>query len=469
MIPATTFAGQDVAVFGLGRTGISTCRALIAGGARPHAWDDNSKTRERAEAEGLQLVDLDQADWSEFSALSLAPGVPLTHPEPHWTVKRAKAAGIEIIGDVEIYCRERQNLCPDAPFIAITGTNGKSTTTALIAHILASAGMDVQMGGNIGIPILDLEGPARERVHVIEMSSYQIDLTPTLHPTVGVLLNLSPDHIDRHGTFEHYAEVKARLLANAEISVVGLDDEPSRSYVQKLMLNGQRLATVSHTETSADMLCTDGLVRRSGAAGASAKPIADINGVVSLRGSHNAQNAATSAVVASYLGLADTNIAAALRTFPGLPHRMEEVGRLGKAIFINDSKATNADSSWNALASFDSDIYWIAGGLAKEGGITGLREFFPRIAKAYLIGEAGSAFATTLDGIVDYEHCGTLDLAIAMAASDAAGSQASQPVVLLSPACASFDQFPSFEARGDAFRAQVHAIPGLQPRAEAEQ
>ena len=466
MIPATTFAGQDVAVFGLGRTGISTCRALLAGGARPHAWDDNEGTRDRAEAEGITLTNLNAADWSVFSALSLAPGVPLTHPVPHWSVKRAQEAGIEIIGDVEIYCRERKKLCPEAPFIAITGTNGKSTTTALISHILESAGKDVQMGGNIGIPVLDLDGPAPDRLHVIEMSSYQIDLTPTLYPTVAVLLNLSPDHIDRHGTFENYAAIKARLLANAELSVVGIDDAPNRAFAAQVQRQGHALAAISHDDKTADMHCTAGHLHRKGTDPSS--PLADINGVVSLRGSHNDQNAAAAAAVTSFVGVSDGDIAAALRTFPGLPHRMEEVGRLDRTIFINDSKATNADSSSNALASFDSDIYWILGGLAKEGGIAGLRQYFPRIVKAYLIGEASDAFAETLDGVVDYSRCETLDVAIESATADAAQSSASQPVVLLSPACASFDQFPSFEKRGDAFREQVHAIPGLQKQGEAK-
>ncbi|MEM6495891.1 MAG: UDP-N-acetylmuramoyl-L-alanine--D-glutamate ligase [Pseudomonadota bacterium] len=466
MIPATTFAGQDVAVFGLGRTGVSTCRALLAGGARPHAWDDNESTRDRAAAEGITLTDLNEADWSKFSALSLAPGVPLTHPVPHWTVKRAQDAGIEIIGDVEIYCRERQKLCPDAPFIAITGTNGKSTTTALIAHILESAGKDAQMGGNIGIPVLDLDGPAPDRLHVIEMSSYQIDLTPTLSPSVAVLLNLSPDHIDRHGTFENYAAVKARLLVDAQLCVIGIDDAPSRAIADGIKERGRQLASVSSADTTADVYCTAGLLHRRGSD--QERPVADINGVVSLRGSHNAQNAAAATAVTGFVGVSDGDHATALRTFPGLPHRMEEVGRLDRAIFINDSKATNADSSSNALASFESDIYWIAGGLAKEGGITELQEYFPRIVKAYLIGEAADAFAKTLDGIVDYSLCGTLDAAIEKVTADVGRATASQPVVLLSPACASFDQFPSFEKRGDAFREQVHAIPGLQKHTEAK-
>ena len=236
MIPATTFAGKTVAVFGLGGSGLATAQALIAGGATVAAWDDGEAGRMAAADRGIPIVDLSAANWSQFSSLVLAPGVPLTHPEPHWVVLKARDAGIEIIGDIEIFARERVAHCPDAPFIAITGTNGKSTTTALVSHILREAGHDVQMGGNIGRAILTLEppvgasgpGPERQnkdiRFHVIEMSSFQIDLTPTLKPTVGVLLNITPDHIDRHGTVEHYADVKERLISGAEVAVVGVED-----------------------------------------------------------------------------------------------------------------------------------------------------------------------------------------------------------------------------------------------------
>jgi len=218
LIPVRGFEGRTVAVFGLARTGLAAARALVAGGAEVAVWDERAQGLAAAQAEGLEIVDLSVAEWSRFDALMLSPGVPLTHPEPHWTVQMAEAAGVEVIGDVELFCRERASICPEAPFIAITGTNGKSTTTALIAHILKEAGRDVQLGGNIGVPILDLEPPSDERIHVIECSSFQIDLTPSINPTIGILINLTPDHIDRHGTMENYAAVKERLVAGAEVS-----------------------------------------------------------------------------------------------------------------------------------------------------------------------------------------------------------------------------------------------------------
>ncbi|MGI9409661.1 MAG: UDP-N-acetylmuramoyl-L-alanine--D-glutamate ligase [Hyphomicrobiaceae bacterium] len=467
MIPVTTFSGQDVAVFGLARSGMATCRALGAGGARAHAWDDNADTRAAAARAGLPLTELSAESWSRFAALVLAPGVPLTHPKPHWTVAKAQAAGVPIIGDVEVFARERQANAPDAPFIAITGTNGKSTTTALITHVLRQAGNDAQMGGNIGVPILELDPPADGRIHVIELSSYQIDLMPTLTPTIGVLLNISPDHLDRHGTFAHYAAVKRRILDHAQWTIIGVDDTTTREIAtaHSAGIGGQATA-ISGGLLALGMGVRDGHVLRF--TNGNPEPLADINDVVSLRGRHNAQNAAAASVAASIIGLSDSEIAAGLQTFPGLPHRMEEVARRGPVIFINDSKATNADSAANALASFECDIYWIAGGLAKDGGISDLEEYFARIARAYLIGEAAADFAATLDGRIAYAHCDTLANAVAMAADDAGAAVAGEPVVLLSPACASFDQFASFEVRGDAFRDLVAALPGAAIRERPE-
>ena len=229
MIACTTFARKAVAVFGLGGSGIVTARALVAGGAQVSAWDDSAAARETGLREGVPVVDLTGADWSQFKALVLAPGVPLTHPAPHWTVSRAKAAKVPVIGDVELFCRERATASPFCPFIAITGTNGKSTTTALIAHLLAADGRDVQLGGNIGIPVLALEPPAASRFYVIELSSFQIDLAPSLKPTVGVLLNVTPDHLDRHGTMTNYAAIKERLITGAEHVCIGVDDGYARA------------------------------------------------------------------------------------------------------------------------------------------------------------------------------------------------------------------------------------------------
>ncbi|WP_027172035.1 UDP-N-acetylmuramoyl-L-alanine--D-glutamate ligase [Methylobacterium sp. 10] len=452
MTPATTFAGRTVALFGLGGSGLATALSLQAGGARVVACDDNPASMARAQEQGIPTADLRGADWSGFSALILAPGVPLTDPVPHWTVDLAKAAGIEIIGDVELFCRERAKIAPDAPFVAITGTNGKSTTTALIAHILSQAGLDVQMGGNIGTAILSLEPPAPGRYHVIELSSFQIDLTPSLNPSVGVLLNITPDHLDRHGTMENYAAIKERLIQGSALAVIGVDDEPSRAIADRhrgpLVRIGVALQDV------------DGLTVRDGiVAGRSGEAIADLSGIGSLRGAHNWQNAAVAIAVVQALAVTDGESGAGLKSFPGLPHRMEEVGRHGRVLFVNDSKATNADSTEKALTAF-RDVHWILGGKQKEGGIDLLAPLFDRVAHAYLIGAASDAFAATLEGRVPYTRCGTLDVATKQAAEAAARSEAPEPVVLLSPACASYDQFKSFEDRGDQFRALVRGLIG---------
>ncbi|HKH97180.1 MAG TPA: UDP-N-acetylmuramoyl-L-alanine--D-glutamate ligase, partial [Beijerinckiaceae bacterium] len=414
MTPATTFAGRTVALFGLGGSGIATALALQAGGAEVVAFDDNPKSLAKASAEGVGTGDLRTADWSRFAALVLAPGVPLTHPEPHWTVPLAKAAGVEIIGDIELFCRERAKLAPEAPFVAITGTNGKSTTTALVAHVLREAGRDVQMGGNIGTAILSLAPPAKDRAHVVEMSSFQIDLTPSLKPSIGVLLNISPDHLDRHGTMENYAAIKERLIAGAGLAVVGVDDELSRAVAARRADAGGALLRVSLEPLTEDGVFARGttLLQVRGGRG---ETVAQLAGIGSLRGSHNAQNAAAAFAVASALGVPDEAIQAGMRSFPGLPHRMEQVGRRGGALFVNDSKATNADSTEKALASFER-ILWILGGKPKEGGIESLRPYFPRIDRAYLIGEASDAFAGTLESEVPYLRCGTLDKAVVAAA-----------------------------------------------------
>ena len=465
MIPITTFAGKKIAVFGLGGSGLASASALLAGGANVVAFDDDAASVAKAGAGGIPTADLREADWSKIAALVLAPGVPLTHPVPHWIVQLARKAKVGVIGDVELFCGERRRDAPNAPFVAITGTNGKSTTTALIAHLTASAGMDTQLGGNIGTPILSLAPPQPGRVHVIECSSYQIDLAPSLDPSVGILINLSEDHLDRHGTMENYAAVKERLVRGVPddgTAIVGVDDQWCEKIAARLAQMGKRVVQISVDRKLKDGLYVDtGLILR--AREGKSSPIAELGGIGSLRGLHNAQNAACATAAALALGLEPAAIQAGLRSFPGLVHRMEEVGRRGAVLFVNDSKATNADSAAQALACFH-DIFWIAGGRPKTGGIEGLRSFFPRIRKAYLIGEAADQFAATLADAVPHEITGTLEKALAAAARDAATSSAHEPVVLLSPACASFDQYRNFEVRGDAFRALVHALPGLQKR-----
>jgi UDP-N-acetylmuramoylalanine--D-glutamate ligase len=464
MIPIATFAGKKVAVFGLGGSGLMSASALLAGGADVVGWDDSPQTVAKANAAGIPTADLRQVDWSKIAALVLAPGVPLTHPAPHWSVGLARACAVEVIGDIELFCRERRSRAPQAPFVAITGTNGKSTTTALIAHVLASAGFDSQLGGNIGTAILSLDEPRPGRVHVIEVSSYQIDLAPTLDPSVGVLLNVSEDHLDRHGSLAHYAAVKERLVVGVQdggTAVVGVDDNFCAAAADRIERAGRRVVRVSVRRPLADGLYVEA-ERIMQAAGGTARAIAHLGQIGSLRGRHNAQNAACATGAALALGLSPAQIQSGLRSFPGLAHRMEQVGRLGKVLFINDSKATNADSAAQALACF-SDIFWIVGGKPKTGGISSLAGFFPRMRKAYLIGEAAAGFASELEGKVAHVVAGTLDRAVALAARDAEAADVTEPVVLLSPACASFDQFRNFELRGDAFRALVRALPGLIP------
>jgi UDP-N-acetylmuramoylalanine--D-glutamate ligase len=495
VIPVTTFAGKKVAVFGLGGSGLASASALLAGGADVVAYDDDAQSVAKANAAGIPTADLRRLDWSKIAALVLAPGVPLTRPVPHWSVELAKKAAVEVIGDIELFCRERARISPDAPFVAVTGTNGKSTTTALVAHLAAASGMDVQLGGNIGTAILSLKPPRADRiqplrVYVIECSSYQIDLAPSLAPSVGILINLSEDHLDRHGTMEHYAAVKERLVAGVPregIAIVGVDDEWCRNIAVRLAQSGKRVVRISvRRELSNGLYVEQQRIMRAtpppfppplAGEGKSMNPpplagegreggavaVAELGSIGSLRGLHNAQNAACAAAAALALGLEPAAIQAGLRSFPGLAHRMEEVGRRGAVLFVNDSKATNADSAAQALACF-SDIFWIAGGKPKTGGIESLRKFFPRIRKAYLIGEAADEFAATLAGDVPHEISKTLDTALAAAARDAEGCAAPEPVVLLSPACASFDQYRNFEVRGAAFCDLVRALPGVITR-----
>jgi UDP-N-acetylmuramoylalanine--D-glutamate ligase len=464
MIPVTAFAGKKVAIFGLGGSGLASASALLVGGADVIGWDDSAEAVTKAMSAGIPSGDLRQADWSKISALLLAPGVPLTHPAPHWTVALARAAGVEVVGDIELFCRERRARAPKAPFVAITGTNGKSTTTALVAHLLRSAGRESEIGGNIGTAILSLAPPDEARAHVIECSSYQIDLAPTLDPSVGVLLNVTEDHLDRHGTLAHYAAVKERLVAGVQqdgTAVVGIDDPWCAAAADRIEHAGKGLARVSVRRPLHDGLYVEGesIIQ---AVGGSTRTIARIGGIGSLRGVHNAQNAACAVAAALGLGLSPQAIQQGLVSFPGLAHRMEEVGHRGRVLFVNDSKATNADSAAQALACF-SHIFWIAGGRAKTGGIASLARFFPHIRKAYLIGEAATDFAAELQGHVPHVIAGTLERAVELAAADAEASDVAEPVVLLSPACASFDQYRNFEVRGDKFRELVRALPGLTP------
>ena len=460
MIPLAGLRSKQMALFGLGGSGVATARALIAGGAAVLAWDDNPESVARARDHGIETTDLRHADWSGFTSLVLAPGVPLTHPKPHWCVDMARAAGVEVIGDIELFSRERLALSPPGPFIAVTGTNGKSTTTALLAHVLATAGRDVQMGGNIGCPVLALEAPREHTHYVVECSSYQIDLAPSISPTIGIVLNVTPDHLERHGTMRQYASVKERLVAGSETAIIGIDDPYCAAMADRLERAGAGVIRISKRLPLTDGFFADGPVLMSAQEGRF-QPVATLEGLDRLRGHHNAQNALAALAACLRVGLSPAEIQHGLDSFPGLAHRMELIGRRGDVLFVNDSKATNADASAPALSSFRR-IYWIAGGLAKEEGIEPLRSYFPRIAKAYLIGEAAPALAATLGDTARYEISATLEAAVEHAARDAASDEAEEVVVLLSPACASFDQFRNFEERGDAFRTLVQALEGIK-------
>jgi len=463
MIPVTIFAGRDVAVFGLGLSGIAASHALAAGGARVLAWDDTQEARDKAAARAIALHDLAGTDWSRIAALVLAPGIPLTHPEPHWSVRKAQEAGIEVIGDTELFFRETVRQGSGAKVVVITGTNGKSTTTALTAHLLQVGGRPVALGGNIGRAVLDLPPSAVGLTYVLELSTFQIDLTPSLAPDAAALINITSDHLDRHGTIENYAAIKARVfdrLPADGIAVIGVDDDYSRAIADALHgpFAVKRIAVGHPVQTG--VWANDGMLTEvendveRGRVG--------LDSIGSLRGAHNWQNAAVAYALARSQGLDASTIAKGLGTFAGLAHRMEEVARLGSVLFINDSKATNADAAAKALASF-TDIYWIVGGRPKAGGLDGLEPFFARIHRAYLIGEAANEFAEQLGAQVDHVQCGTLDRAIEAAAADARRSRGAEPVVLLSPACASYDQFANFEARGRNFRDLVMRLPGVSP------
>lgn len=461
MISVKGFEGKCVAIFGLGRSGISAARALKAAGAEVLLWDDKPQNMLEAAKQGFTIENLKVADWTGIDALMLSPGVPLTHPEPHWTVKMAQASGVEIIGDIEIFARTVAALEPARrpKTIAITGTNGKSTTTALIGHILKSAGKDTHVGGNIGIGVLDLPDMHAGAIYVIEVSSYQLDLTQNFRADVSILVNLSPDHLDRHGGMGGYIAAKTRIFANQtpeDTAVIGADDD----YCQSLLTEITARKTVRVTPISARRTLGRGVYALGGmvydATSERTRAVIDLKAVRSLTGRHNWQNAACAYAACSALGLSPETIVAGLRSFPGLDHRMQEVGQIGKVRFINDSKATNADAARQAMSSFER-FYWIAGGRAKAGGIEDLKDLFPRIKGAFLIGEAATLFEKTIGGAALCTQSRLMLTAVAQAYA-AAEKSGLEEIVLLSPACASFDQYPDFEARGESFKAAVAEI-----------
>jgi UDP-N-acetylmuramoylalanine--D-glutamate ligase len=445
------FGTRPVAVMGLGKSGLVAAEALVRAGIETLAWDDHETRRRAAAALGARIVDLAEADFSGIAALVLSPGIPHTFPKPHTVAARAKAAGVAIIGDVELLLRAD----PNPRVIAITGTNGKSTTTALIAHILAEAGLRHAVGGNLGFPVLGFASPGSGGVYVLEMSSYQLELTPSLAPDIGVLLNISPDHLDRHGGMEGYIAAKALMFKTAKANaaaVIGVDDTPSAAIAADVAARGGFALTRISTASRADLFLAEGALHDGNGF------LFAMNDAPALLGTHNAQNAAAAFSAARALGIGDSTILAALRSFPGLAHRQQLVRTLNGIRYVNDSKATNADAAAKALACFDA-IYWIAGGRAKESGLDGLQSLMPRVRKAYLIGEAALPFAAWLERRAPNLVVETLARAVAAAHADAQREKIPGAVVLLSPACASFDQFSNFEARGEHFAELVRSLP----------
>jgi UDP-N-acetylmuramoylalanine--D-glutamate ligase len=454
MIDVFPFEGIPVAVLGLGKSGRTAAEALLKSGADLRAWDDKAATRDNAASAGIPIVDLMAMDWGEVPTLVLSPGIPHSFPKPHPVVTRAKQAGAEIVCDVELLARAQR----EAAYVGITGTNGKSTTTALIGHILELAGRDVAVGGNLGTPALTLPALHGGGTYVIEMSSYQLELTHSITWDVAVLLNVTPDHLDRHGGMDGYVAAKKRIFwrqTRPRAAVIGVDDEISRGIHDELV----RAADQFVIPISAKRRVAGGVYAEAGwliddVEGGAAR-ILDLRTLERLPGAHNWQNVAAAYAACRHIGVAPHQAAACIASFPGLAHRQELVATIDGVKYVNDSKATNAEAAAKALACY-RDIYWIAGGLAKEGGIASLEPLFPRIRRAFLIGDAAPSFADTLAGKVPVSRSG--DLAAAVGEASATATPGS--VVLLSPACASFDQFANFEERGHAFRRLVEALPG---------
>lgn len=470
MIDLSLFSGQRIAVLGLGKSGRATAAALAAAGVEVLAWDDSANAREAAGDAGIAVTDLFAADWGGIDLLVLSPGIPHLHPQPHALAERARRAGCSIVCDVELLVRARLAAPAPGRFVGITGTNGKSTTTALIGHILDHAGRENAVGGNIGIPALSLPGLSGEGVYVLELSSYQLELTPGLHCDIAVLLNLSEDHLDRHGGFEGYLAAKEHVFdgqTEADTAILGTDDATSRALRDRLCgrAGGPAVLSISAGQVVPGGVYAEGR-RLIDDLDGEAVAVVDLDEAQALPGGHNAQNAAAAYAAARRLGIPRAAIADAIRVFPGLPHRQELVGTLDGIRFVNDSKATNGDSAARAVSSYDA-IYWIAGGQAKAGGIEAVAPYFARIVHAFLIGDAADAFAKRLDGQVAYTICGDLDSAVRAAHAMAAREGLDRAVVLLSPACASFDQFANFEMRGEAFRAAVASLPQASEKASA--
>lgn len=455
-------SGKIYGVVGLGKSGRATVASLLASGANVFAWDDGEKSREAAAKEfpGISIAPVEEWNFASLASLIMSPGIFLTHP----AVIAANKTGVEVIGDIELLYRAQAH----ARYVCITGTNGKSTTTTLIAHVLKACGKRVEVGGNLGTPALALEALGAEGIYVLELSSYQLDLVRTTHFNTAVLLNISADHLDHHGSMENYIAAKMHIfdrMQEEDVAIIGVDDATSEAICRTMLQETELLVL----PIAAGCMVTHGVYWANGElyntmGDSDNSLIGDIAHVKSLQGEHNGQNAAAAYAACLVNGCAHLDIIHAMQSYPGLAHRMQWLGEIAGVQYVNDSKATNADAAEKALKTYDN-IYWILGGVAKEGGIAPLEKYFPKIRHAYLIGEAADDFAKTLEGYVTYTQCGTLENAFAAASADAQKSGMKGAAVLLSPACASFDQYPNFEVRGQAFVRLYEALKMGGPHA----
>jgi UDP-N-acetylmuramoylalanine--D-glutamate ligase len=444
MIPLSHYAGKKVAVLGLGKSGNAAAAALRNSGADVVVWDDKATS-----TEGEALTHYEDWDWAHLALIVMSPGIALTHPTPHPVVALAQQHNVRLTCDISLL----MEACEQATYIGITGTNGKSTTTALIAHTLRELGATVQCGGNIGVPVLGMQPFGESEVYVLELSSYQLDLMDAGRLNVACLLNITPDHLDRHGDMQGYITAKKRLFLRQtahDTAIIAVDDDHTRA-IADAMPRAVRVSAFRQSGSEFYMECGE-LVDAS----TIPEQHYDMALIATLGGAHNHQNALVAFAACRRMGYSADAIFEAMQSFEGLSHRMERVAVIDHVLFINDSKATNADAAEKSMTSFDN-LYWIIGGVPKSGGITSLAPHFGRVKQAYCIGEAAEAFAATLaEHHVPHQLCGTLDVAVRQAFTDGRGQQ--DAVVLFAPACASFDQFANFEARGDAFKALVAAL-----------
>ncbi len=459
MIKSDIFKNKIIAVFGLASSGFATVNCLANSGAVLYVYDDKEELRNKIanlNYKNVTIIEPHQWPWQQITSLVLSPGVPLTFPKPNYVVELAKQSNVKIISDNEILYLSS----PQAFYIGITGTNGKSTTTSLIYHILQTAKKDAQIGGNIGIPVLELNNAAKDGIYVIEMSSFQLDIIEKMRFNVSVLTNITPDHIDRHGNMENYIKAKENIFRHqndSDRAVIGVDDNYGLELIERLSKNSYsgKIIKISGIQKQNDGIAvidgilydnTDGINK-----------ILTLGFIRQLQGQHNAQNIAAAYAAVKHLNISDQDIIDALKSFVGLEYRMEYTATINNVSFYNDSKATNADATAKAL-TISKHIFWILGGRAKDGGITTLNNYFSNISKAYLIGEASEEFANTLGKEVSFIKANTLDNAVSLATKDALDSGYEDAVVLLSPACASFDQFPNFMERGKKFRELVSLL-----------